>query len=352
MALHAKAAARRPLATLGIADAEEIAYECLLAHVGATAQEIAGALRRPLQKTLRLLAAIETKGLATHSPERPRRYFPAAPDIAMEAMLLNRQQDLEEARARIQELKESAATHRRDEREQMVELIVSREAQLQAFDHLRLGARHEIVCLTRPPVLITTFGGAGEPERVASRNPRVLERRCIIDQDYLELSGAVEAVRRDVENGEATRIFPRLPLKFVLADQRIALIPLDPELPDTPSLLVRSSALLDALYALFELLWQHAAPVTFTRTGELSAIGRDAAIDEEGENLLALLAAGLNDKTIAHKLDISLRTLKRRISSLMRSHKVRTRFQLAWALAPRVDNVRRPGIDRKRSASR
>jgi DNA-binding NarL/FixJ family response regulator len=117
-------------------------------------------------------------------------------------------------------------------------------------------------------------------------------------------------------------------------------------------LLVRSSALLDALYALFELLWQHAAPVTFTRTGELSARERDAAIDEEGENLLALLAAGLNDKTIAHKLDISLRTLKRRISTLMRSHKVRTRFQLAWALAPRVDNGRRLGIDRKRNAAR
>ncbi len=350
MALHGKAAAKRPLATLGIGDAEEITYECLLAHPGATAQEIADALRRPLQKVLRLLAAIETKGLATHSPERPRRYFPASPDIAMEALLLRRHEDLEEARARIQQLKEAAATHRRGDREQMVEVIVSREAQRQAFDHLRLGARQEIVCLTRPPMLITPVTGE-EPERAAPRDQRVLARRCIIDQDYLELPGAVETVRRDVENGEATRIFPRLPLKFVLADQRIALIPLDPELPDTPSLLVRSSALLDALYALFELLWQHAAPVTFTRTGELSARGRDA-IDEEGENLLALLAAGLNDKTIAHKLDISLRTLKRRISTLMRTYKVRTRFQLAWALAPRIDNGRRLGIDRKRHAAR
>jgi DNA-binding CsgD family transcriptional regulator len=229
----------------------------------------------------------------------------------------------------------------------MVELIVSREAQRQAFDHLRLSARHEIVCLTRPPMLITQVGG-DEGERAGPREQRALARRCIVDQDYLELPGAVETVRRDVENGEATRIFPRLPLKFVLADQRIALIPLDPELPDTPSLLVRSSALLDALYALFELLWQHAAPVTFTRTGEISARRRDAGLDEAAENLLALLAAGLNDKTIAHKLDISLRTLKRRISGLMRTQKVRTRFQLAWALAPRVDNGRRIGVERKR----
>jgi sugar-specific transcriptional regulator TrmB/DNA-binding CsgD family transcriptional regulator len=351
MALHAKAAVRRPLATLGIGDAEETTYECLLAHPGATAQALAGALGRSLPQTLRLLAAIETKGLATHSPVRPRRYFPAAPEIAMEALLLRRQEDLEGARARVQELKESAKTHRREERELMVELIVTREAQRQAFDHLRLGARHEIVCLTRPPMLITPLSAA-EIEHASPQEQRVLARRCIIDQDYLELPGAVETVRRDVENGETTRIFPRLPLKFVLADQRIALIPLDPELPDTPSLLVRSSALLDALYALFELLWQHAAPVTFTRRGELSPHSRDAAVDEAGENLLALLAAGLNDKTIAHKLDISLRTLKRRISMLMRTQKVRTRFQLAWALAPRVDNGRRIGVDRKRGVPR
>jgi hypothetical protein len=31
---------------------------------------------------------------------------------------------------------------------------------------------------------------------------------------------------------------------------------------------------------------------------------------------------------------------------------VRTRFQLAWALAPRVDNGRRLGIDRRRNTTR
>lgn len=318
---------QRPLEALGVSDSEETVYECLLRHPGATAAEIAGALTQSLNRTQRVLNAIESKGLATHCPERPRRYIPAAPDMAMESLLLRRQEDLQGARSRIQQLKDTAAAHRHSEQEQIIELIVSREAQRQAFDHLRLTAQHEIVCLTRPPMLITPMGPNGGDRLPA--NPRSLERRCIIDQDYLELPGAIETVRHDLENGEHTRIFPELPLKFVLADHRVALIPLDLGRPDTPSLLVRSSALLDALYALFELLWQHATPVSFTRGGSLKT---NAPADEASEDLLAMLAAGLNDKTIAHKSGISLRTLKRRISELMRRHKARTRFQLAWSI--------------------
>jgi DNA-binding CsgD family transcriptional regulator len=330
MAPRSKRNKPRPLEALGIGPAEESVYECLLDRPGATAPEVARALTLPTQKAQRLLGAIEAKGLATHSPERPRRYIPAAPDIAMEALILKREELLQNARARVQELKERAATHRQGEQEQIVELIVSREAQIQAFDQLRLGARREIACLTRPPLLITQLRSPDDPP--PSKDPRGLMRRCIVDRDYIEMPGAIETIRYEVETGEQTRFFPKLPLKLVLADHRTALIPLNPQVPDTPSLLVRSSALLEALYALFELLWQHAAPIWFTRDGTLKTGDPDAWPTPEAEDVLALLAAGLNDKTIAHRLGLSLRTLKRRISDMMRRQHARTRFQLAWSI--------------------
>ena len=47
----------------------------------------------------------------------------------------------------------------------------------------------------------------------------------------------------------------------------------------------------------------------------------------------------LNDKTIAHELDISIRTLDRRVVELLKGLDARTRFQAGWLAATR----RQPG---------
>jgi DNA-binding NarL/FixJ family response regulator len=70
------------------------------------------------------------------------------------------------------------------------------------------------------------------------------------------------------------------------------------------------------------------------------AIGRpdaaEAAVADAGAmQLLALLAGGLNDKAIASELDVSTRTLDRRILKLMRGLGARTRFQAGWIAAQR-----------------
>jgi DNA-binding NarL/FixJ family response regulator len=53
----------------------------------------------------------------------------------------------------------------------------------------------------------------------------------------------------------------------------------------------------------------------------------------EADQLLPLLAAGLNDKAIAHELGISASTLTRRITDLMDRLDAQTRFQLGWMAA-------------------
>ena len=93
---------------------------------------------------------------------------------------------------------------------------------------------------------------------------------------------------------------------------------------------MRSSALLDALYAMFELLWNKAAPITFTQTGALRTGEPASRVPADAERLLPLLATGLNDKAIAHELGISASTLNRRIAELMKAVDARSRFQLGW----------------------
>jgi DNA-binding NarL/FixJ family response regulator len=136
-----------------------------------------------------------------------------------------------------------------------------------------------------------------------------------------------------MEAGEEVRVVSDLPFKMVMADRNVALIPLNLERPDSPSLLVRSSALLDALYAMFELLWERAAPIAVTPTDTLQIGEPGTHLPPEADRLIPLLAAGLNDKAIAYELGISASTLTRRITEVMQRLDAQTRFQLGWLAA-------------------
>lgn len=324
-------AAERPLEILGINALEEDAYSWLVTHPGATAYDLAEALALTPGKVQRLLNAIEAKGLTTHSPERPRRYIPSSPDIAIGALILQRQNELQRARAIVRKLQERAATARaHDERERMVELVISHEAAQQTYEQMHRTAQDEVIALVRLPLLISRVAVPAELDQHAQREAqaRGVRYRGIVDSELLSLPGAVDHVWADIKAGEEARAVSHLPFKMILADRRLALIPLDLEQPDGPSLVVRSSALLDALCALFELLWERAAPISFSSSGVLETNTPEPRMTEEAEKLLSLMAAGLNDKKIAHELGVSASTLKRRIAELMKALEARTRFQL------------------------
>jgi sugar-specific transcriptional regulator TrmB len=322
----------RPLEALGIGEVEERAYRVLLTHRLVTMEDVARMLALSPRKTQRPLDVLEAKGLATHSPERPRRYIASSPDLAVEALASQRQADLERARSAIHELKEQAASANGPHAsEQMVELITSRNAVGQVFAQLQQMIQNEVVCLQRAPVLFSSFDDTDASQKQAlAKGVRV---RSIADAEFLALPGALNRVRHDMEAGEEVRIFPTLPFKMVVVDRRIGLIPLSLHEPDGPSLLVRSSALLDALCALFETLWERATPITFTSAGVLKNGEPTSRVPDGAGQLIPLLAAGLNDKAIASELGISSATLNRRVAELMKGLATRTRFQAGWLAA-------------------
>ncbi|HKE47004.1 MAG TPA: helix-turn-helix domain-containing protein [Rhodanobacteraceae bacterium] len=317
----------RPLESLGISEVEERVYEALLDRAGATLAELERDLALPSKALKRVLDALEHKGLATPTAGQPRRFLPASPDIAIEALALRRQDELRRARGEIQRLQERAAQSA-GERRQMIELITTREAERHVFEQMQHAAQHELIFLERPPILIAGPEQPNETEMKALA--RGVRYRSIADKAFLELPGVMTRIRQDMQAGEEVRVVSQLPFKMVMADRSIALIPLNLERPGSPSLLVRSSALLDALYAMFELLWNQAAPIAFTRGGAMQTGVTAAHAPDDAEQLMPLLAAGLNDKAIAHELGISASTLNRRIAELMKRVDARSRFQLGW----------------------
>lgn len=326
------------LESLGITRQEESLYRALLKRNGCTVAQLTE-ITQLARHTQRCLTSLEKKGFVTHSPEQVRRYFAAPPDLAIDALVARRQHEvdnqLRRARAAIVELRETVETIEEDygTDERVVE-ILSREAAGQVHAQMIRSAKEEVLCLERTPILVSPTGRPDDTQlQSMERGVRYL---TVSDDSILNMPGGIERLRNSTAAGERYRIVPSLPFKLVIVDRRIAITPLSVTKPDGNVLLVRASALLDALAVVFDMFWERAAPITFSGTSA-SRIGDPArGLSREVDEVLPLLAAGLNDKSIAHQLDYSLRTLERRVVEIMESLGARTRFQAGWLAALRL----------------
>lgn len=326
-------AQRHSLAVLGISAVEERVYRFLVARNGATQPELAVALGLGERIGLRALEQLALNGLVRHSPESPRRYFAAPPDLAIEALILKRQEAMQRARVTARALQEAAVTARQaGAPEQMVELIATRDGERLVFEQLYLGATSEVVTLMRLPMRVSKMAPPYDLGLQRQTRDRGVRFRTLIDGDFLEAPGAVGYLHAEMAAGVEARTVPHLPFKLVMADRRVAIIPLKLEQSDSHILVVRSSALLDALYALFEILWQRGTPVGAPSAGRSAPVSDRLGLGADSDALINLMTLGMNDKAIAAELSISLRTLERRVQALMKALGARTRFQAGFLL--------------------
>jgi sugar-specific transcriptional regulator TrmB len=331
------------LRALGVSELEERIYRHMLRSAPSTARELSGAMQLPMRPLQLALVQLQDLGLVTKSPERVERYLVAAPDMALESLYLQRSAELRQARTVISVLeKESKSSRRQESQQHLVEVIKTPQAARQAFDQMQRAAQSEVVWFVRPPMLVSRLDQPMELEQALQRNAqaRGVKYRSIVDEPFLELPGAAQRVKQDMEAGEDVRMVSSLPLKMALADRKVALIPLNPEETESQVLLVRSSALLDALYALFEVLWESATSLAASDSTRRRSRNAQLAAAVGADDFLNLMVAGLPDKSIATKLQISSRTLTRRLSDLMELLGAKSRFQAGWIAAQKLGRRR------------
>ncbi|WP_161962428.1 helix-turn-helix domain-containing protein [Nocardioides speluncae] len=272
------------------------------------------------------VAALRTSGLVSRLPNKPVRYVAVAPEMALETLILARQEDLRRVRASVEDL---GRRWRRAERavdgHELVEIVSGLDATRQRVEQIQRSARHEVMICDKPPYVDpTTVRNPVEFEVIQETQVRY---RVLYDRTSLELPGRVEDITESIAAGELGRVASEVPIKMILADRRIGMIQLhgDPEALDS-SIIVHPCGLLDALHALFETLWIRAVPLT--RDRPLLA-EHELVVDD---HLIRLLAAGLTDQAIARQLDIGYRTAQRRIQSLMTTLGASNRLQLGICL--------------------
>ena len=302
------------LEPIGVAPDDEAVYRTLLSRSESNVAELARTLGRRGSDVEDSLGRLEELGLVSRLPGRPVRMRAARPDVAIDVLVSRRQEELARTQLAARDLLAEMPAEERHRPEDIVEVIVGREAIAARFEQLLTGTRAELLVLDRPPY-VSDAQRSDTSVRSLLRDEVTV--RGIYAPEALELPGALEAVQDAARAGEEPRVHADIPMKLAIGDRRLAILPVGADEAVDAALCIRPSALLDALTQFFDLLWAQATPI----------VAPDSGGQFSDRELAALLASGAKDDVVARHLGTSTRTLSRRIGELMDHLHVRTRFQ-------------------------
>ncbi len=172
----------------------------------------------------RLLSVLVKDGLATRSAGRPPHFTAAAPDVAVQRLIQERERRLDSARSLVQQLAEKhREAHRISDPNIAVELLTGHEDISAAVQRLTQGARRQVRAFDRPPY-VDRPGSNLDNQRRRQRTGVV--HRVIYDRAAVDWPGRLqEDILPSIRAGEQARVLPELPLKLVISDDRSAIIP-------------------------------------------------------------------------------------------------------------------------------
>ncbi|HEU4946708.1 MAG TPA: LuxR C-terminal-related transcriptional regulator [Kribbella sp.] len=318
------------LESLGLTPDECSMYLLLVDRPAATTHEV-GEDWRPASgaSPASVLAALEAKGLVTTLTGRPVRHAAVAPDVALDNLARVREEQIARARVIAVELTERwRRAGRVTVPAELIEIVVGREATLQRSEQIQRTSTEEVLIIDTPPYAAEHLGNPLESQLLSEG---VTGYRCLYDHSALEIPGKYEAIRALAADGEVARVIPGLPLKMVMGDRRIAMLPLEtaPEAISAAAV-IHPSSLLDSLHLLFETLWHRAIPLAPDLTTTSPQPGR--RLDPLEQDVVRLLVTGLTDKAIGRQLGLAERTVQRRVHGIMQTYGVHNRLQLGMLL--------------------
>lgn len=325
------------LEVLGLDAQTEAVYRLMLSRPELGVLELSRELGMPEADVRAGLDRLAELTLVRQSRERPGGLRVLGLELALEVMLRRKEQEVLDQQQRLAAAKLAAA-----------QAIAERAAELGprsgeapgADVLLGLDSIHERLELLakdlRGECLAVMPGGAQSQASLDASRP--------LDEEALNRGVALltlyqDSVRNDMatltyarwmtEAGGQVRTAPVLPPRFLVFDREVAVVPIDPANTRRGALCTREPAVVATLCALFFQVWEGAVPLgTRQTTGEIST---------SEKQLLKLLASGLTDEAAAKRLGVSLRTVRRQMSSLMERLNARSRFeaglkaaQLGW----------------------
>jgi len=171
----------------------------------------------------------------------------------------------------------------------------------------------ELAHQTSLSVLTFAPGGAATPERMQesrARNAELFARGVQSRTIYLTtaLKDRATAAHLEwlVENGAEVRTTPTLPMRMVIIDEKVAVVPASPTDGMLGAIIVRNPSLVGMLQSVFERTWATSTPFGSAQ----SAKTKSELLDEE-RAILELIALGQTDEQIAVATGLTKRMVRR-----------------------------------------
>ncbi|HZL81723.1 MAG TPA: helix-turn-helix domain-containing protein [Demequina sp.] len=312
---------------LGLTGLQWELYRALLWNPRTEPRELAAALDVDTASLEADLRRLELVGLAVGSTSSPSRFRPVYPQVGLQRLLHQKldQHDeeghlLRELSAAIAEFGDEFAAHRREYEVSLLNEVTDPGEMASRVNELVRDSTSEILSF-----VTNTFSEASLTHaRVGDQE--VLDRGVRARSIYLD-AAVEEGPTRDYlhwleSQGAFVRSAPSLPVRMIIFDGAAAVVSRRALDPGHGALVVQSQGLVAALVSLFEAYWGHARPLSGAGPGpgvRLSAVEHD---------ILTLLAQGMKDDAIAHRLELSVRTVRRALNQLYERTGSGSRFEL------------------------
>ncbi|MET9296765.1 LuxR C-terminal-related transcriptional regulator [Streptomyces sp. NPDC003077] len=328
------------LDALGLDTATESVYRGLLRYPNAGVSDLSVRLDLSEQRIRAALDQLVDMELLQSSREDPDLLRVVNPEVGLELLLRRQECELarrQEALARGKEavartVAEFAAL-RPDSDVDVAERLVGLDAIQGRLETLARDLSEE--CLAINP------GGAQSQSSLDASRP--------LDEDALRRGVTLRTLYQDSarndpptlayarwldEHGGEVRTTPVVPLRLLVFDRRIAVVPIDPANSRRGALCTSAPGIVAALVALFDQIWEKASPLDSDSRGRPTDDDPAELAPVERE-LLKLLASGLTDEAAGKRLGVSLRTVRRQMAALMERLGATSRFEAGIKAAQR-----------------
>lgn len=322
---------------LGLDRSAELVYLTLLEHPDADVACIAAEIGLREEEVRKALDTLVEMSLLRVSRADPRIIQPVDPGAGLAALVARREQELEQSKRSLTEL---LAKYERS-RTRAVEPGIVR---LEGIDTIR--DRLDVLAKSCEWEACSLMPGGAQSEESIKASRRLdadaIDRGVHLRTVYLD------SVRNDPATlayadwltslGSEVRTAPTLPMRLLIVDRKIAIVPVDPHDTSAAAIEVVSEGIIAGLVALFRSVWRTAVPLGAPRRRD------DRGLSAQDRQVLYFLAAGLTDEMIARRLAVSGRTVRRIASELLARLGARSRFQ-AGARAVARDWLRPDDLD-------
>ncbi|MFJ8510252.1 LuxR C-terminal-related transcriptional regulator [Streptomyces avermitilis] len=311
-------------------------YRAILKHSSGSLDLIAEETRLSSDQLEEALERMERMGLIRPAQSHPVGIRPLPPEAAISSLLAAREAELAAKQHQLA-MERAAAARLIAEYAEFAPPFVEQPSvdQLTGLDEIRefltdLSWEAEEEVLTFAPQ------GAHQPESIAAAKPldeRLRDRGVKVRTVYLDSARrhapTAEYLGWLTQQGSEVRTVATLPVRMVIFDRRVAVLPTDAADSAQGAMVVRAQGMLAAFCGLFEAIWP-------TATQFASRPVRDQrGLTPQESAALHMLSKGMTDGAIAKRLGVSPRTARRIAADLMLGLEATSRFQAGLHAAQR-----------------